>query len=122
MCRCGRRYPTVCAETLTRSILLPGHAVTTRVWFSPVERGLDRIIVCVTNLMGDVGPTQYSGDGGLVSDGGTRGGVVAVAGLMPIHPHLTPWLSARRRMPWLRFTVPGANGRPPDPPEVSSRR
>ena len=55
-------------------------------------------------------------DGGLISALGHSGGVVAAAGLTPIHPHLTPWPSARRRMPWMRRTVPGASGRPLTPP------
>ena len=59
---------------------------------------------------------------GLMSDAGTRGGVVAVAGLIPSHPHFTPWFKARLRMPWIRRTVPGASGRRPAPPDVSSRR
>lgn len=52
-------------------------------------------------------------DGGLMSDCCTRGGVVAAAGLTPSHPHFTPWPSARRRTPWMRRTVAGAN--PPAP-------
>jgi len=57
---------------------------------------------------------------GLMSDTGTRD-VVAAAGSMPIHPHFTPWFSARRKMPWMRRTVSGANAEPPDPPKARSR-
>jgi hypothetical protein len=63
-----------------------------------------------------------SGDGGVISGCGTRGGEAEAAGLTPIQPHRTPCASARRRIPWMRRIVPGASGRPLRPPSTSSER
>ena len=47
-----------------------------------------------------------------MSPTGTRGGLAAAAGFVRIHPHLTPWASARRRITWMRRIVPGLSGWP----------